>query len=350
MKHLMQAAFVIASLGLMIASSARFVVAQPATPRNCLGITPEIQFVEKSVFYPLDLETFVRSLGWSPDGQWIGASYLDMPINHSERLYIWDIATGEPQLAFARLDQGYALWPSNYSWSPDSTRLALNSNAIFSIVTLETGEQIMPNNGEPISGRYVWSWDSSQVATLEPENIIRIWDAATGQQTRSIDSNGPMRNYQGVWPEQGLRWLTQDENGINAVWEENSSEPIFTIGPDVGSVSLSPSGRFLVTLGPSAIGVRIWDVSTRDLLQTLSSDAPINRVLWSQDERCVLTATRDLTTAWMMNPQIWDVTSGNLLQTIDGRFEDWDTYAFSPDGTGVAYIDTDGAIHVWGLE
>jgi|GEM_PF-2613766 WD40 repeat protein len=358
MKHAVRAAFLIGTASLMVGLSVSFVVAQPTEPRTCLNITPETPLTEQAVFPSLIQRGYRDSREgrhhlayyprWSPDGQWIGISYLENPLNHSEWMYLWNVASGEPELAFARLDQGAALWASDYSWSPDSTRLALNSNGTYSIITVKTGEQVMLNDGEWIAGRHVWSWDGSQVATLETDNTIRIWDAATGQEMRRIQSEQPIVTDVRIWPEQGLRWLTRDEISIVQVWEENSSEPIFTMKPD-GSAWLSPSGRFIVTFGAVEDGVRIWDVNTGQLEQTLHAET--YGILWTQDERCILTATDDPEMAYNFAfPQIWHVASGELVQSIDDTFEGIYNVTWSPDGTRLAYIDTDGAIHVWGLE
>jgi WD40 repeat protein len=267
------------------------VVAQPAEPRTCLDITPETPLVEQAVFPSLIPRSFRDTIEgrqfahyprWSPDGRWIGISYLTKPLGHIELVFVWNVATGQPELAFSRYDRGAALWPSQYSWSPDSTRLALTSNGIYSIVSLETGTHFRLNTGEAGLDSPVWSPDSAHTATFEADNTIRIWDAATGQRLREFNTteliSGPNI---AVWADQGLRWLTRDESSIVQVWEENSSEPIFTIGPDLGRVLLSPSGRFLVSAGRIENGVRIWNVSTGQLEQTLHVEA--YPVAWSLD-------------------------------------------------------------------
>jgi WD40 repeat protein len=70
------------------------------------------------------------------------------------------------------------------------------------------------------------------------------------------------------------------------------------------------------------------------------------------DEQCIILAIDDPEIYFpnFFIPQIWHVASGELVQSIDDTFEGIYNVTWSPDGTQLAYIDTDGAIHVWGLE
>ena len=235
--------------------------------------------------------------------------------------------------------------------------------ADFCFGTDGTGRIVMIYDGDVVSlednpvgiARLVWSPDSSQVATIEGSvegrYRIRIWDADTGQQVREFDAHGVIPDLRAAWTDEGLRWITEDEEKTVRVWEEGGDEPLFTLRPDyyLRAVWLSPSGSYLASSNLDHGLVQIWNIQEGQLVQTL--DASIIEIIWTSDETCVATAS--FNNPHLKNStkvQLWDMATGDLLQTIDAQMEGVGNIAWSPDGTAFAYIDGDGAIHVWGME
>jgi WD40 repeat protein len=326
------------------------IASQTTNALTCLDISSTNPLTEQYVFEPVDPETIVSELKWSPDGTSLSASYVDTPVtDRSERIHLWDLATGESGIVFSRIDEPYAVTPSRIEWSPDGSRLALSSTGTEQIVTIGD-DNIISLESDPIGiARLVWSPDSTHLASIEENDTIRIWDADTGQERNSLSANGHALGLRGAWSDQGLRWLTQDEQETIRVWEEGHDEPLFTLRPDYyPSITwLSPSGEMLAIADDF---VELWDVENGQLLQTL--DTPVRDIAWSPDENCIVTATLDtpdLPSYSTLTPQIWEVETGELLQTIDAAMEGVGKIAWSPDGTSLAYIDETGAIHVWGL-
>jgi len=331
-----------------------FSISQAAVSRTCLDISSATPLVEQQIL-TVDAEAIVSQLKWSPVGASVSASYVAVPVTErSERIRLWDLASGKNRIVFSRLDEPYAVTGSWAEWSPDGSRLALNSDGTVRIVSIDDGNIILLEDNPLGTARLVWSPDSSQLATIEWTHMIRIWDADSGKQVREFDAHGRVPDLRAAWTAQGLRWMTQDEERTVRVWEEGHDEPRFTLKPDyrLSSVWLSPSGKYIASSGLDNELVQLWNVDDGRLVQTLN--APVIEIIWTSDEACVATATWvEPFSLRLTRPQIWGVVSGELLQTIevriDARMSGVDNLAWSPDGTSLALIDQEGAIRVWGL-
>ena len=287
---------------------------------------------------------------WSPDGTKVAIGFregnrVDFEASIAT-IRVWDAVTWEILTDLSIDDLTLDL--DNLLWSPDGTRLALNSDRIVRIVKIDDGSAILLEEN-PIEGaRLVWSLDSSQIATIEETYSIRIWDVNTGQQEQEFDAHGPIPDLRAAWTDQGLRWLTQDQEKNVRVWEEGRDEPLLTLssGFQTSSTWLSPSGKYLASssLGDDGL-VQIWDVNNGQLIQTL--DAFARELVWTFDEACIATATfNDPNGIRSTKPQIWDVATGELLQTIESQVEGVGKLAWSPDGISIAYIDEVGTVHI----
>jgi WD40 repeat protein len=129
----------------------------------------------------------------------------------------------------------------------------------------------------------------------------------------------------------------------------------------VESVAFSPDSNALAS-GSDDGTVRVWDVTTGDLLTTLEGHTDI---VWSVafnpvDGRVLASGSRDGTV------RLWAATgAGALLQTLNGEtpaaagvlppgrvFERSGSVfgvAFSADGQALASANEDGTVKVWGV-
>jgi len=109
-------------------------------------------------------------------------------------------------------------------------------------------------------------------------------------------------------------------------------------------VSFSPDGTKIAS-GCRDKMVKLWDVTSGECLQTLRghSDTVIS-VSFSPDGTKVASGSSDDTV------KLWDVTSGECLQTLKGHFSDVESVSFSPDGTKVASASWDDTVKLWDVD
>jgi len=92
--------------------------------------------------------------------------------------------------------------------------------------------------------------------------------------------------------------------------------------------------------------VKIWSVSTGDLLSTLTLEggatpAPVTCVAFSRDGAAVLAGRRDGTAT------LWGADSGVVKRTISAHADEIRSAAFCPDGTKTLAAGQDGLALLW---
>ena len=100
---------------------------------------------------------------------------------------------------------------------------------------------------------------------------------------------------------------------------------------NVNSAAFSPDGMRIVTTNLDRIA-RVWDIRTGEVLQTLEGHAlSVTIALFSPDGQKVVTASNDNTA------RIWDAETGEELHALAGAFETGSVRSvlFSPDGTKI---------------
>lgn len=174
--------------------------------------------------------------------------------------------------------------------------------------------------------------DGRQIATGDPDGVIRMWDAATGRVMRAFPGDGV-----------GCRSLTFSPNGQllgtllmdGSVQLRDVSTGVIQVAlppqeGTVGGLAFSPNSKHLLLGGPDPI-LGLWDCATGRELRTLEghTDA-VASVAFSPDGSLIASGS------WDGTVRLWDANTGKELRKLTDEGEAVNAIAFSPDGTLLA--------------
>ncbi|MGJ3250301.1 MAG: caspase family protein [Elainellaceae cyanobacterium] len=110
--------------------------------------------------------------------------------------------------------------------------------------------------------------------------------------------------------------------------------------PSARFLTFSPSNQTLLSISDDST-LQLWDVQSGNLLQTLPSDAEqIQQAAFSPNGRWIVSASLDETA------QVWDASSGKLMLTLPHQASVMSAQ-FSPDSRRIVTASLDGTARVW---
>ena len=144
------------------------------------------------------------------------------------------------------------------------------------------------------------------------------------------------------------RYLVSGSNdGTVRIWDVESNTLMQTLKGHKGwvrSVDYSPDGRYLVS-SSSDQTVRIWNVEKNIQMQTLKGhEGGVLSVEYSPDSKYLVSGGSDQTV------RIWDVESATLVQALKGHKGVVRSVKYSPDGEYVASSSEDKTVRIWDVE
>ncbi len=292
----------------------------------------------------------IRAVALSPDGRTVASA------DWAGGLRLWDTATG-------RL---LHRWDFRGAEDPLATLLGIGFEADGRQLHCAVfGKQVFLSSLDPATGHEVrrselrggknpdcvmFANNGRLVASSWGDQVVRLYDTATGKETRKIPFAG--RRVMGLAFSANDHILAvadlRDSLGLYDVATGQPMGELNQQGLSFNRVSLSADGRFAITMATLDRGVpevQFWDLPGRKLLHRMGGPAigyPIV-VAFSRDNRLAITTSAG-------GPCIfWDATTGREVRRLDNFFGGIAT-ASSADGRTLAVGSNSGTVTLWNTE
>ncbi|WP_044171322.1 S-layer homology domain-containing protein [Kamptonema formosum] len=227
--------------------------------------------------------------------------------------------------------------------SPDGKTLAVGSNKDIQLWDLSAGQLRSTLSGH---GGNVWSVaissDGQTLASCSGDTTVKLWDLATGKQTRSL-SHGSWVNFVAISPD---GQTVASAYRTLKLWNKASGELRQAVD-GFGPVIFSPDGKQLI--GSDGRGnVQLLDPATGAVQRTFStadhSGEGMKLMAISPDGQTLASLRSGSNTI-----KLWNLNTGDMQRTLDGKVEGISAMAISPDGKLLATATGTGKIQVWDL-
>ncbi len=271
--------------------------------------------------------------------------------------------------------QSYSL-----AWSPDGARVAVGgykkvtfsdqspewtglADAVRAVAYSPTGKllaaggvcgrrgEIVVKEGPRITGHSdciyaaAYSPDGKTIASASYDKLIKIWDAETGQELRTLKDHIDAVYALAFTPD-GKRLVSASADRGVKVWNPESGERLYSLTEatdGLNTVAISPDGK-LVAAGGLDKNIRIWTLGEKAgelAVSQIAHEDAILRLAFAPDGKSIVSASADRR---LKRFAVKDLAE---LGTI-GTQPDWVTgMAYSPDGKRLAVVRIDGSFQIY---
>jgi WD40 repeat protein len=170
--------------------------------------------------------------------------------------------------------------------------------------------------------------------------MVRLWDAATGKELRTLKGLTDWVYYVS-WSPDGKTLGTSSGGGAITLWDGEGKIQATLKGQYREFVTWSPDGKALAW--STEVTSRLCDVTGKTWVTFKAYAGAVNAVSWSPDGKTLASAN----TQGMV--QLWDAATGKERAILKGHTGEVSSVSWSPDGKTLATASRDRTVMLWNV-
>jgi WD40 repeat protein/uncharacterized caspase-like protein len=287
-----------------------------------------------------DSEALASAVAFSPDDRFIATGSWD----NTARL--WDTISGNE----VRILRGHAGHVREVTFSPDGLLVLTGSrDETARIWETRSGQEVHTFEGASKKGVRSVSFsppDGRRILTGGDDGYVRIWTAKKPfSQIQSLGRHSGRVTSATFSPPDGRSVITasKDPENILHLWDADSGNEInrFTGHSEtVNSVAFSSDGRLALSASDDKT-VRIWNAGSGKEILRLEHPVRVYTAIFSPQDRLVLTGSDDGIA------RLWDAIHGKQVGSFQGHTSRVVAVSFSPNERLIATSSEDQTIRLW---
>ena len=286
----------------------------------------------------------VYAVVFSPDGKTIATGGSEQ----EEGLQLWDAETGTLIKTFAGLKSGV----ETVAFSPDGKTIAAAGDVDDSIKLWDVDTGYLKSDlrieSDPEINKITFSPDGKTIAGCAgwSDRMVYLWDVASGTLRASLTGHTDSVNYVSFSPD-GRTLASGGEDYTVVLWDAETlsyKTTLTTHTNRIEGIAFSPDGKTIAS-GSRDGKIILWD--TQNLEKKLIISGHIygfQSIAFSPDGKTIASGSYDKTV------RLWDTTTGKNTSTLPGHIAVVESVAFSPDGRMIASGGGTSSVNRWSAD